>query len=398
MKQVLFVDEEPRVLEGLKRMLRPLRREWAMEFASSGLDALRRLAESPCDVLVTGVRLPEMDVVALLSQAIRVSPQTVRIILCGPADIDVTLRSVSLAHQYLVKPSDVHTIQATVEKALTLRSILDNPALTSLIGRIKSLPSPPTIYHRLMHAVLSDDTSAAEVGSIIAQDLGMTAKILQLANSPLFAPVRVIGSPEQAVIYLGIETVRALAITESIFCQFGSRNHPGFSPEELRQHSFQVATLARRIAKARHLAPQFLADVYLGGLMHDIGKLVLGSSFPAEYRDVVRCFGDSEALRETEQQLFGATHAEVGAYLLWLWGVPASIAAIVAQHHSADSDLDRATGPAAIVHLADRIVRGGESAPDCEYLAKIGLSPALLQMPEWTAEQLHRPPLNQLLA
>jgi putative nucleotidyltransferase with HDIG domain len=398
MKQVLFVDEEPRFLEGLKRMLRPLRREWAMDFAASGLDALRRLTRSSYDVLVTGVFLPEMDGSALLSEAIRISPQTVRIILCGPADIDVTLRSVSLAHQYLVKPCDVHTVQATVEKALTLRSILDTPALTSLIGRIKSLPSPPTVYYRLMHAVLSDDTSAAEVGSIITQDLGMTAKILQLANSPLFAPVRVIASPQQAVIYLGIETVRALAITESIFCQFGSRNYPGFSPEELREHSFQVATLARRIAKERRLATQFVADVYLGGLMHDIGKLVLGSNFPGEYREVVRCFGDSEALRETERQLFGATHAEVGAYLLWLWGVPASIAGIVAQHHSADSDFDRATDPAAIVHVANRIVRGGESVPSHEYLAKIGLSPALLQLPEWTAERLHRPPLNQLLA
>jgi putative nucleotidyltransferase with HDIG domain len=373
MKRVLFVDDEPRVLEGLKRMLRPLREEWTMEFARGGREALRHLSESHYHVLVTEMRMPDIDGIALLQEAIRISPQTVRIALSAGADLDLTLRSASLAHQYLVKPCDVHTMQATVEKALTLQSILDDPSLTGLIGRVKSLPSPPAIYYQLMDAVRCDAISAGDLGLIIAQDLGMTAKVLQLANSPLFAPNRVIGSPEQAVIYLGVDTVRALAISESVFSQFGRRNHPGFSPEELRDHSFKVATLARKIARERRLAPQFCADIFLGGLMHDIGKLLLGSNFPAEYQEVVRSFGDSDALRETEHRLFGTTHSEVGAYLLWLWGVPASIAGIVAQHHVENPDSAGPTNPAAIVQLANRMVRG-ESAPGNEYLAKIGLA------------------------
>ena len=397
MKRVLFVDGSPRVLEGLERMLHPLRQEWDMDFAAGGREALWRLTESKYDVLVTSIHMPEIDGIALLSEAIRICPQTVRIILCGKDDADVIMRSVSLAHQYLVKPCDVHALQATVEKALALRCILDNPSLAALIGRMKSLPSPPTVYYRLMQAVLAEDISASEVGSVIAQDLGMTAKVLQLVNSPLFAPSRAIATPEQAVIYLGIDTVRALAITESIFCQFGTRNHPGFSPEELRDHSFQVATLAKRIAKEQRLAPQFVDDIYLGGLMHDVGKLVLGSNFPGEYREVVRSFGDSAALRETERRLFGTTHAEVGAYLLWLWGMPASVAGIVAQHHPADEDAG-ATEPAAIVHLADRIIRGGESAPDRDFLARIGLPASLLELPGRGGLRLIRSPLNQALA
>jgi len=214
MKRVLFVDDEPRVLEGLKRMLRPLREEWTMEFARGGREALRHLSESHYHVLVTEMRMPDIDGIALLQEAIRISPQTVRIALSAGADLDLTLRSASLAHQYLVKPCDVHTMQATVEKALTLQSILDDPSLTGLIGRVKSLPSPPAIYYQLMDAVRCDAISAGDLGLIIAQDLGMTAKVLQLANSPLFAPNRVIGSPEQAVIYLGVDTVRALAISE----------------------------------------------------------------------------------------------------------------------------------------------------------------------------------------
>ena len=181
-------------------------------------------------------------------------------------------------------------MQATLEKAFTLRNILNGPSLPGLIGRIKSLPSPPSIYFRLMDALRSDDASASEIGAIIAQDLGMTAKILQLVNSPLFGSHRFIAGPEEAVVYLGLETVKALSLSESVFSQFGPRNHPGFSPEELRDHSFQVATLARKIAKARQFPARLVGEIYLGALMHDIGKLLLGSNFPDEYREVVRCF------------------------------------------------------------------------------------------------------------
>jgi hypothetical protein len=83
---------------------------------------------------------------------------------------------------------------------------------------------------------------------------------------------------------------------------------------------------------------------------------------------------------------------------LWLWGVPASIAGIVAQHHPANPDTAGANDPATIVHLADRIVRGGEEAPDSEYLSSIGLSPALLRLPEWSDERLGRSPLNHSVA
>jgi len=382
MKQVLLVDDDPRVAQNLKRLLHPLRQDWVMEFVSSGNEALCRLAETRYDILVTCVQAAEIDGIALLSYALRISPQTVRIALCGVEDQNAIAQFAALAHQYLARPCDAHTLQAAIERALTLRNILDAPLLVSLIGRLKSLPSPPSIYYRLMRAVLSDRTSTAELGSIVAEDLGMTAKVLQFANSPIFAPSRAIATPEHAVAYLGMNTVRALAIAESVFSQFGARNHPGFSPEELREHSFQVATMARRIARERRFAPQFVSDIYLGGLMHDVGKLVLGTNFPREYREVVRHFGEPEALRETERQLFGATHAEVGAYLLWLWGVPASVAGIVAQHHPDEVD---ASAPAAMVHLADRIVRGGKSAPDNEYLARIGLPPDLLQFPEFAA-------------
>lgn len=383
MKRVLFVDDEQHVLEGLKRMLHPLRKEWTMEFAANGREALERLSEAAYDVLVTDVRMPEINGIELLTEVIRLYPQIVRIVLSGTADQEMTLRSISLAHQYLMKPCDANTMRGTLENAFTLRNILDDSALTRLIGRIKSLPSAPTIYVQLMKALESEDVSASEVGAIIAQDLAMTAKILQLVNSPLFGSSRVIAGPQEAVVYLGIDIVRSLALSECMFSQFGPANHPGFSPEELRDHSFRVATLARQIAKARSFPARVVADIFLGGLMHDIGKLVLGSNFPEKYKEVVACFSDSRAVLETEHRLFGTTHAEVGGYLLWLWGVPGRVTEIVSRHHLGDHPDPTCTmEPATAVQLADRMIRGDESAPDPEYLAALGLPSSLLEFPE----------------
>ena len=145
MNRILFVDDEPNVLAGLKRMLYPLRNEWDMTFVSSGAEALRCLAEAPFDVLVTDARMPGMSGVELLEQVVKLHPQVIRMVLSGTADIDLTLQCVSLSHQYLLKPCDAQTLRATVQRAFCLRFLLHNPALRGLISQIQSLPSIPAV-------------------------------------------------------------------------------------------------------------------------------------------------------------------------------------------------------------------------------------------------------------
>jgi HD-like signal output (HDOD) protein/CheY-like chemotaxis protein len=338
-------------------MLHPLRNEWKMAYASNGREALQLLSLSQFDVLVTDVRMPEVNGIELLTAVIREYPQMVRIVLSGTADHELTLRSVTLAHQYLMKPCDSATLLSTLENALTLRNILDDPSLTALIGRIRSLPSLPTIYHKLMNAVQSAETPVAVIGDIIAEDLAMSAKVLQWVNSPLFGSRRTIANPKEAAIYLGVETVKAMALTESVFSRFDSSNTPGFSVEELRDHSFQVATMARQIARSQQLPRSVVDDVFLAGLMHDLGKLVLGCNFPRQYQEVVKCSNHQEAALEAERKIFGTTHAEVGGYILWLWGLPKTVTAIVVRHHTAGPETAEVRDPAGIVNWADWLAR-----------------------------------------
>jgi len=393
MKRILFVDDEPNVLQGLKRMLHAYRQDWEMVFVNGGEEALRELSEGHFDVLVTDIRMPHMTGIQLLEKVIQSHPEIVRIVLSGMADKEVTLPSVMLAHQYLAKPCDAAILRATVDRALNLRVMLVNPELKHLISRIHSLPSVPVIYTELMRVLQSPEVSAKEIGSIIRQDLAMTAKVLQLVNSAFFGVRRQITDPTEAVIYLGADTVKALALTISVFSQFDTKSLPGFSVESLRDHSLTVATLARQIAKSLPLSNQDIENVFLGGLMHELGKLVLACNYPQQYEKVIRAAQTGKIPAcQAELEIFGATHAEIGAYLLWLWGLPDAITEIVAryQHPSPDSNV----GPVVAVHVADALFNHDpERDIDRECLAALGL---IDRLPFW--KQLHDQVLTEVPA
>ncbi|MBZ5577050.1 MAG: HDOD domain-containing protein [Acidobacteriia bacterium] len=384
MKRILFVDDEPRVLDGLKRMLYPYRNDWQMVFVSSAAEALQQLSQDPFDVIVTDVRMPQMSGIELLSEVVERHPHVVRMVLSGMADKDVMLPSVMLAHQYLDKPCDAATLRAAVERVFQLRVIMDNPSLKQLISRIHSLPSVPTVYTKLIQALQSDDVSPQEIGRIISQDMAMTAKILQLVNSAFFGHRRSITNPTAAVIYLGADTVRALALTVSVFSQFDSRKIPSFSIEALRDHGMAVATFARDIAKSLDLSKPEMEDAFLGGLLHELGKLVLAVNYPKQYGEtLLRMEQEKISARQAELDTFGTTYADVGAYLLWLWGLPDPVTEIVARH------LEPVPGATArgvvAVHVADALMgKDPEGTLNMECLSAMGL---IHHLPAWKQMQ-----------
>jgi HD-like signal output (HDOD) protein/ActR/RegA family two-component response regulator len=381
-KRILFVDDEPKVLEGLQRMLYPLRREWRMEFVGSGNEALKRLGESEFDVLVTDVRMPEMSGIELLAEVVERHPQIIRMVLSGTVDQDLTLRSAALAHQYLVKPCDAKALREKVERAFSLRVMLDDPGLKQVISRLHSIPSIPAIYARLVQALNAPEISARDIGDIVEQDVGLTAKVLQLANSAFLGISRRITRPSDAVVYLGVDTVRALSLTASVFSGFDSRKLPGFAFEQLQDHSLKVAIVAREIAKSLGWVRSAIDDAFVGGLLHDAGKFVLAHNCPEPYSQALAAAQrEAKPVRETELAVFGTTHAEVGGYLLWLWGLSDGITEAVALHHRLPTDSRHQPGPVVAVHIADALVnRRIAEDLDQDYLTRTGL---IGYLPQW---------------
>ena len=334
-KRVLFVDDEPNILQGLRRMLRGMRKEWEMAFANSGQEALALMAEQDFDVVVTDMMMPGMDGAQLLNEIKQRYPNVIRIILSGHADRELIMSSLGATHQYLSKPCSADVLKAAVERAFNLNSLFEeDPTLKPLISRVQSLPSVPALYIQVMEELRNPDTTINRIGEIVAQDPAMTAKILQLINSAFFGLSKPVSDPARAVRLLGMDTVRMLVLSAHVFKQFDKDAIRDFNLDALWYHGTIVGHFARQIARSEGADDDTCNDAMMAGILHDIGKLILLVNLPGEYRQLLQMAAREEAdLFELERMYFGASHAEIGAYLLGLWGLPNPIVEAVANHH-----------------------------------------------------------------
>jgi HD-like signal output (HDOD) protein len=387
MKVLLFVDDELRVLQGLQRQLRNMRNEWDMNFVESGGKALEFMASRAVDVLVSDMMMPEMDGAELLIEVSKNHPNTIRIVLSGHAEREAVLRLVGPAHQYLSKPCDAEELRCAVARAFALRDLLTNDNLKQLATRIKSLPTVPAIYQQLTNELRKEDASMEQIGEIISHDVGMTAKILQLVNSAFFGLAQPISNPGEAVMYLGLSTVRSLVLSLLVFSQIKNPNLAGFSLNALADHCWTTAVFARRIAHAERCDTKIIDQCFLAGLLHDVGRIILADGLPEQYAKVWNEARQKQLpLWQVEQTEFGATHADVGAYLLGLWGLPNPIVEAVALQHSPGLCVAPGFSPLAALHVANAFAHEKASAPasaihiDQDYLTKFGLADRL---PDW---------------
>jgi len=388
-RRILFVDDEQKVLQGLERMLHSKRREWEMVFALSGKDALETLSQGPVDVLVSDMRMPEMDGVQLLTEVRRRYPETVRIVLSGHSDRGMIFKTVQLAHQYLIKPCDAEILKATVTRTCALRDILAQDPLKALVSRVETLPSLPAHYDEIMQALQSPESSSRKIGRIISKDMSMTAKILKTVNSAFFGLYRKVSSPSQAVSLLGIEMVRALAMSIRIFSQFDQTRFPYISLDDLWKHSLVTGSFAKVIARAEKQDETVVATAFTGGMLHDLGKLILVMNLSGRYKDAMDVAqAEDRLLWDVEGEIFGTTHAEVGAYLLGLWGLPDPIVETVVFHHRPSMFLDQQFSPLSAVHIGDALAheaieaKGEVSKPrvDSDYLNELEM---IDRLPLW---------------
>lgn len=382
-RTILFVDDEKRVLDGLKRMLRSMRKEWQMHFASNAAEALELLKQRPFDVVVSDMRMPGMDGAQLLTQVMNEFPQVARLALSGQADEQLILRSVRPVHQYLSKPCESEALKRTIHRVCSLRDRLRSPTLSELTSQLKTIPSRPTLYAQIVQELESEEPSIQRVGAIIANDVGMTAKILHMVNSAFFGLRRHVSNPTHAVNLLGLDTVKNLVLSIQVFSSFDAKDTGGFSIDKLWRHSMRTARFARGICKSLEASETVTDDAFGAGMLHDVGKVILATNLPNEYQQVL-AFADAEGVsdEEAEHHVLGADHAQVGAHLLGLWGLPDPFVEAVAFHHAPKGIADTQLTALTAVHVANvlgyRIQssqgRGREPLMDEAYVKTVGLA------------------------
>jgi putative nucleotidyltransferase with HDIG domain len=357
MKTVLFVDDDSSVLMGLKRMLHSMRREWKMAFAASASEALKYLAENQVDAIVTDIRMPGMDGVELLKKVRDDYPSALRIILSGQSDYSRSVESTRVAHQFLAKPCSSELLINAVQRNLLLEEKLHNAKVLELVAHIESLPSAPDLYVKINQLLESEDSDLASVAALIEKDMAMTAKVLQLVNSAFFGLPRTLNNVQEAVTFLGVTTIKTLILLNGIFSTLDkTENLDQGAIENIWKHSLLVGHVSAKVAAKQGLTREQQETAAVAGLLHDIGQYVLQVYLQPEYSALYQDSREGkQPIIELEKSRIGCTHAEVGAFLLSLWGLSSNIIEVVMFHHEPWLSGDQCFSSVSAVYFANHI-------------------------------------------
>jgi HD-like signal output (HDOD) protein/CheY-like chemotaxis protein len=328
--------------------------DWTVRYAAGEGEALKSINTVEFNAVVADGELTNMFGVDLLDKILQQQPKAQRIVLSDIADVPGTLQCVGRAHYHLVKPCEVSTLMSALEQAIARETWLPSEAVQGLIARMRYVPSPPTLYFQIASEMQSPTGSVDRVGELIAQDPAIAAKVLQLANSAMFGLQLQVAHPSEAVNYLGLETTKALVLVAHTFAPFLHMEIAGLSVESLWHHSVLTGRMARWIAKHQGCPPDISEQAFAAGLLHDFGKLLFAANMAEPFAQVLALArAQQRCMWETEVQVMGTCHAEVGACLLGIWGLPTPLIEAVALHHQPQRLARKDFSPLAAVHIAN---------------------------------------------
>ena len=379
-KRILFVDDKPDTFSALEQALRSAGPSWDVQYAPGGDAALAALAQEPVDVLVAEERMAPMDGVTLLTRVRDRHPTTVRMILSGTTRPGL---ATIVSHRLLSKPTNVDELCVLIKRSCLLHERTAGVEAFRKTLATTALPSRPRVYMELNQVLSDPDWQPHQVSAALERDVAMSAKVLQLANSALFGLTSTVTSVRDAVLYLGVDTIRSLALTAEAFGKVAPQGSAEFSLDEFQAHAMLVARITASILPAGRTQQEAVT----AALLHDIGKLVLLSDGDRRWVALKEQACDRQVpVYVIEEETHGVTHAGVGALLLSLWGLPDTIVEAVALHHDPASVDGLAFDGVAAVHIANGLAN--EIAPpaegeapaaqiDLELVERLGLRPRL---------------------
>jgi len=352
--RVLVFDEDPNTQQVIRKAFYASHLDWEMVFTSSREETIDSIENKSYDALVSNVSGADSSEVELFFTAYEKRPEMLRFALTNPTKKETRIELAKYVHQCVAKPFEGRDLISLLQKTLNNGSLLEHDDLKRLIGKIKSLPTLPRLYTQITEEINSTNVSLERIGKMIENDPAMCAKVLQLVNSAFFGLKQNVINPTQAITFLGVETIRDLVLTCDIFSQFNPHllKHLGLS--FLWDHSISVSGYARAVTRAEQFSKSMIGHACTAGLLHDIGKLIFAQNFPTAYQIALyqakkrKC-----ALVDVEIESFGASHAEVGAFLLKRWGLPTLVVSAVGFHHFPERNPTSDFSPTTAVHAAN---------------------------------------------
>ena len=393
-RRLLFVDPDTNALDAYKRLLKALRPTWSASYAANGREAIQIMRKLKPDAMITELNMTIENDADLLKAVQKFYPDVIRIVLSSESDAqaETILRATQSAHRFLAKPCKGEVLLANIEQAAELRKILNSRELRELISGMPYLPSLPQLYNELISAMESPMVSVADLGEIIARDVSMTTRILHLVNSAFFGLPRQVSNPREAAVMLGMNVLKSLILYVKLFFAAPDSKFPGFSLDDMWAHSSITARLSREIARDFDGNSRVQEDAFLAGMLHDVGKLLLLEQ--PQYISNIKWQQSQNAdlsFAEAEYLEYSTSHAEVGGYLLGLWGLPDPVVEAVACHHR-PMQISGGTSPVlAATYLANALIcqAGGEEIKFDETLLNQGNIKSMLVSWSNQAKRLH---------
>lgn len=390
---IVFVDDDAQVLEGLRRMLFGRRDVWAMRFFTEPSAALSAIEQLPADLVVSDLQMPDMDGTVFLEQVHKMLPEAIRYMLTGVLDHPLLGRAIRCSHQVIAKPCNPRELCEAIRRAGAIRERLNVLKQTRIVQGLDSLPVMPDAHQKAMDLLCSPNASPRRLGQIIAEDVGLSAYLIQIANSPYFGRPGRVHDPIGATLLLGVKTVEAVLLSEGLFKRIDPVLIDAFGISGLQSHGLRVSLLVRKICVDLQFSTEQTDAAATAGILHDAGKIVLISSATESFVcSLAESRTGGQPLYRVEQDHLGISHAELAGAMLQLWAMPASIIEAVACHHCPDEaimTLGEKMVPtlADVVGIADAIdhswcssmTDGATPVFDAERLQKLCLTDHYLQ-------------------
>lgn len=380
MRKVLFVDDNKPLMDSFRNYFDRVPKNWAPIYLTDSLKAMDVLLFGDIDIIVTDIHMPHMDGVQLLDFVKKEHPDVIRIAISGEGEAPDILEKAKNAHRYMEKPVDLHVLHETIERVTTLSQIIPNEDTRKIVASLETIPTTPKVYRELLSELNRDDGSLKRIAQLVTEDPGLTAGLLKVVNSAFFNLPNEITSAQQAVTLLGLEIVKGILFSVEMIRSFTINEEKTFSINDIVEHSLLVANFSKAILEKEGVNKTIIEKTFITAILHDIGELIFAIALPERYRSIIEVSRSFEqTLARLEMQVLGTTHAEAGAYLLGLWGLPEDIVSAIAHHHTPAKASGTAAAILATLHASDYVCcklfpefrLGGEEHIEMTFLKKL---------------------------
>lgn len=344
--------------------------------ASSVGEGMNRLSEGAIDGVIAALRDPT-ESLAFLRRIKGIDPAVQCFLRADSEEMNA-----KEASQWCVFPRAWSRSMAddTISRSFALARWESNHSLVEVMGHLRSIPTVPVLYSQITEALQKDDCPAEEIGRLISKEPAITAKLLQCVNASQMGLSRKISNPQEGVMFLGTKKIRALVLLSSIFVRFDGSKCAQFNLNGFFKDSLNIASWASGIT-LNETHDKGLADMsFTAGLLHEFGVLLLAANLPESYGQVLQSARERRVgIDRVELENYGATHADIGGFILARWGLPFPIMSAVAWHHTPYRSIDTKFSPLTAVHIANAVngyVYSKNLAYDREYAERLGFTEA----------------------